>query len=181
MPSHSMDVIHVRKTEHRVTSLKDLLKSMTSFLKDADAEAERANMSTWEISMRIHWKYASLENIGRSQAQTLEKPEVDDNTQWSIHLLETLYFGPSPQLQQVPSSIRHLGNLKSLIFIDMPLHFMDVIHVRKTKRHRATAETPVNIVIDKLVPLLREDENLLRDAKAERANISTGERSMCIH
>ncbi|XP_008236579.1 PREDICTED: disease resistance protein RPM1-like [Prunus mume] len=53
----------------------------------------------------------------------------------ALPLLETLYFGPSPQLQQVPSGIRHLENLKSLLFVDMPLHLMDEIHVLETK-HR---------------------------------------------
>ncbi|PQM42686.1 disease resistance protein RPM1-like [Prunus yedoensis var. nudiflora] len=53
----------------------------------------------------------------------------------ALPLLETLEIGPSPQLQQVPSGIHHIGNLKSLIFVDMPSHFMDVIHVQKTE-HR---------------------------------------------
>ncbi|PQM42685.1 disease resistance protein RPM1-like [Prunus yedoensis var. nudiflora] len=53
----------------------------------------------------------------------------------ALPLLETLHFGPSPQLQQVPSGIRHLRNLKSLVFIDMPSHFMNGIRVHKTE-HR---------------------------------------------
>ncbi|PQM42688.1 disease resistance protein RPM1-like [Prunus yedoensis var. nudiflora] len=53
----------------------------------------------------------------------------------ALDLLETLEIGPNLQLQQVPSGIRHIGNLKSLIFVDMPSHFMDVIHVQKTEHH----------------------------------------------
>ncbi|VVA18246.1 PREDICTED: disease resistance [Prunus dulcis] len=45
----------------------------------------------------------------------------------ALALLETLEIGSSPQLQQVPSGIRHLENLKSLIVVDMPSHFMDGI------------------------------------------------------
>ncbi|BBH09617.1 NB-ARC domain-containing disease resistance protein [Prunus dulcis] len=53
----------------------------------------------------------------------------------ALPLLETLEIGPSPQLQQVPSGIRHLENLKSLLLVDMPSHFMDGIHVQETE-HR---------------------------------------------
>ncbi|BFG41908.1 hypothetical protein CerSpe_281820 [Prunus speciosa] len=51
----------------------------------------------------------------------------------ALPLLETLIFGPCPQLQQVPSGIHHLGNLKYVVFIDMPSHFMNGIHVQKTE------------------------------------------------
>ncbi|XP_021805314.1 disease resistance protein RPM1-like [Prunus avium] len=53
----------------------------------------------------------------------------------ALPLLDTLEIGSSPQLQQVPSGIRHLKNLEYLSFIDMPSHFMDGIHVQETK-HR---------------------------------------------
>ncbi|PQP94122.1 disease resistance protein RPM1 [Prunus yedoensis var. nudiflora] len=53
----------------------------------------------------------------------------------ALPLLETLGFGPSPQLQQVPSGIRHLKNLKSLVLVDMPSRLMDGIHVQEAK-HR---------------------------------------------
>ncbi|PQM35847.1 disease resistance protein RPM1-like [Prunus yedoensis var. nudiflora] len=46
----------LRVIHKEVTSIKDLLRSMMSFLKDADAQAKRANMSsgvkTWVKQIR---------------------------------------------------------------------------------------------------------------------------------
>ncbi|XP_016650667.1 PREDICTED: disease resistance protein RPM1-like [Prunus mume] len=53
----------------------------------------------------------------------------------ALALLETLEIESSPQLQQVPSGIRHLENLKSLLLVDMPMHLMHGIDVQETE-HR---------------------------------------------
>lgn len=63
----------------------------------------------------------------------------------SLLNLESLYIGPSPQLKEVPSGIRHLKKLGILEFYDMSDEFIKSVH-SEGKHHQIVQHVPVIVI-----------------------------------
>ena len=53
----------------------------------------------------------------------------------ALPLLEKLLIGPSPQLKEVPSGIKHVRSLKSIEFWDMPKDFEESLDPEQGSCH----------------------------------------------
>jgi len=60
-----------------------------------------------------------------------------------LPILEKLLIGPSPQLKEVPSGIKHVRSLKSIEFWDMPKEFEESLDPEQGSCHWIIEHVPI--------------------------------------
>nr|XP_048318021.1 disease resistance protein RPM1-like [Ziziphus jujuba var. spinosa] len=85
----------------------------------------------------------SLKNLHNLLELMITRDAYDE--EGSLLNLESLYIGPSPQLKEVPSGIRHLKKLGILEFYDMSDEFIKSVH-SEGKHHQIVQHVPVIVI-----------------------------------
>ncbi|XP_050246238.1 disease resistance protein RPM1-like [Quercus robur] len=91
---------------------------------------------------QLHFKiggFPKLKILKLLHLHELHSLMIDDG---AVPLLKFLHIGPSPQLNEVPSGIQHLRNLKELEFRDMPKEFEESLDPEQGPRYWIIKHVP---------------------------------------
>ena len=123
---------------------------------------------------KLHFKEGGFTKLKELELKYLNQLNVLIIDNGALPLLEKLSIRPNPQVKEVPSGIRFLGNLKELSFVGMPREYEESLDPDQGTHYWIIAHVPVIYLLHKIGEgYYNYDNHILRPKHLERSTRCT--------